>query len=263
MNPEIKLNLALGEQHIVKDDPELKTALTYSTKTVTDLNSWLEVATYGLIEAEKPRIYADIHEHFSTALETYQKTGHSPELAEYKVLKDLGNARHANLKYSKVCFTNQDELNKANLQNRSWWTRPLFFLNIILYGYILMLVLFPAEGSSARIGTRGEGGLFPAILFSVFTLGLLYFEKEVKFFFQKRFSKHHILISQAFMVFLSIPFLQQIANDIRAFFTLFSPSNKLMFSLTTPISMLIIFLIFRWLFTQIPITIKTIRRLRA
>ncbi len=271
MNNRIRVSLMLYEQKFdSKEDstPRKKPVLP----TFTDnLSSWLEVAAYGLVEHEKPRIYADTKEHHQAALETYKK--YPIEVAEYMALKDLGDAKIVNRKYRKLYLTDQDQFNITNLQKRSWWTRSLFYFNSIFLCLGLYLILFQPPSPSVKIGFQDAGILGSILYFTYFFIsqGLLFFEKEVKQFLHKRFSKYHILISQVLMIFLSFPLLQIVINNIKNIIN--SKYNRVWddynfsitpfdFFLIIPI-IVIVYLVYCWLVSQIPITIKTIRRLRS
>lgn len=224
-----------------------------------DLKNWFSIATQDLAASEIPRIQEEIVEHFDSATENYQMQGKLENDAQFLALSDLGSPQKAHRKFSSLYFTISDERRIERLFEPIWWARPFGYLVVFIGAiFVLLGILNPSSMKVIPNQNPDVFGITLALVF-VFTWFIsLFFEQKIKDYFKRKLPRHYFLLIQVFIIFLSFPFLSQLATDLINFANMFSGKGR--FSLTAP---LIAWLVWLWVKSQLPLTIKTIRRLRA
>jgi hypothetical protein len=254
MNKDIQLALMVATQKVDKEEepnppsPPKKPVFTH------ELISWLEVATYELSQHEKPRIRADIEEHFQATFETYKNVGIQHEQATIKALEDLGNPSIANQKYKRVYLTVDDETRVSNLKNSTWWAQIMVYLVPVI---LAVLIFAPETQQSTTLKPLEKWSLLYWLVIAkeiLFWFGY-FFESKIKQAIIKKYPSHGIFLAQLFIIVLATPFLFEIVKYIGVI-------QKTPFNFNVSALIALGCSVF-WLKAQLPLTLKTIRRLRA
>ncbi len=244
----------LAEQNLSKEETPNHPKTAKAPVFNHELVSWLEVATYGLSSSEKPRIRADIEEHFHATLEAYQKAGIYHDQASAKALADLGSPSLANQKYQTVYLTISDDARISSLKKPSWWAKILVYVVPIAVG---VMIIFPKTEPSTVFDFYEQWSLLFWLSVAkeiLFWFGYL-FEGKIKLALLRKFPTHGIFLAQLFVIGLAVPFLDEIMNSITQFF-----AAPRIFNWT---GLMVMICSLFWLKAQLPLTIKAIRRLRT
>jgi hypothetical protein len=228
----------------------------------TNLNEWLAVATQNLASVEKQEIEQKIRKEFQALLLAKKTNGLSDYDAEFQARVELGNPQIAKESYCTTHFSLIDEKRIDALMEPSWWTRFVGGLGFLLIGIFIVFLIFNPSSIRGIDNISNQ----PQIIFSVITgviFAAMYFlEPNFKKYFlvRQKINAKMVLVVQFFMIFLAIPFVLGVVNDVAYLWSLTQGSPFLIRISTSPIFAI---LAIRWVWNQFPLTQKAIRRLRA
>jgi hypothetical protein len=221
------------------------------------LESWLVWATQDLATSESIRIRQEISNHFDDARDGLVVAGMSLEEAERQAVQALGSPQQANAEFLRVCFTETDERRLERLMARSWWTLPCGLLGLVVFGFSLLNgtgFIFSDPQLQLHVNAN-----FATPLLSLW-IGALLLEPQVKRLLVLRFPKRATLLVQGFMVLLgAVNVISALEEAIQPLF-LFSKGTL---SIYFGSWMFVLILTYRWLRAQLPLTLKSLKRISA
>jgi hypothetical protein len=238
--------------------------------TATNLNSWLMWATADLARSERARITEEIAAHHAEAALHYEENGSSPEDAARRALEDLGDPYVARARFLKVCYTERDEDRLERLMRRSWWTLPFGVLYLIVGPVAAVLSLQGSfrpnsnGGVNLSMGWQFDATKLTATEISVlasipFLYGLLLLaEVPIKRWLGRRFPKLAVPLIQLFVLLIAAPNVSTAIYQVVSSTAALVQGQIITFISSGP---LVVWLAYRWLSTQGPLTLKSLRRL--